>query len=123
MVEFTGSLLLRGTIVWFTPDQGGRVSGPPMPDYDYDYTATAYVPPRTADNLQAGIALSRFAPGAWRSPAEGLLAASPDARAQHISPGSIVVITEGTRPVGLFTIAEVDQIAAVVPLTTAALPA
>lgn len=109
MVMLTGSLSLRGTIIWLTPDQGGRVSGPPTPDYDYDYTATAYVPPRTADSGQAGIALSRFAPHAWRSPAEGLLVPAGDARAQHVSPGCIVVVTEGTRPVGLFTVEEVEQ--------------
>jgi hypothetical protein len=111
MVMMTGSLAVRGSVVWLTPQQGGRVSGPPEPDYDYDYTATAYLPPRTADDGQAGIALRRFAPGAWRTPAEGILVPGKGNRAQQVIPGCIVVITEGTRPVGLLTVEEVHALA------------
>ncbi|WP_433167679.1 hypothetical protein [Kribbella sp. CA-247076] len=111
MVMMTGSLAVRGTVVWLTPQQGGRVSGPPEPDYDYDYTATAYLPPRTADDGQAGIALREFAPGAWRTPAEGILVPAKGHRAQQVIPGCIVVITEGTRPVGLLTVEEVHALA------------
>ena len=107
MVMMTGSLAVRGTVVWLTPQQGGRVSGPPEPDYDYDYTATAYLPPRTADDGQAGVALRRFAPGAWRTPAEGILVPAKGHRAQQVVAGCIVVITEGIRPVGLLTVEEV----------------
>ena len=112
MVMMTGSLAVRGMVVWLTPQQGGRVSGPPEPDYDYDYTATAYLPPRTADDGQAGIALRRFAPGAWRTPAEGILVPGKGNRAQQVIPGCIVVITEGVRPVGLLTVEEVHALAA-----------
>jgi hypothetical protein len=111
MVMMTGSLAVRGTVVWLTPQQGGRVSGPPEPDYDYDYTATAYLPPRTAEDGQAGIALRRFAPGAWRTPAEGILVPAKGNRAQQVVPGGIVVITEGVRPVGLLTVEEVSALA------------
>src|SRR3954469_231937 len=111
MVMMTGSLAVRGTVVWLTPQQGGRVSGPPEPDYDYDYTATAYLPPRTADDGQAGIALRRFAPGAWRTPAEGILVPAKGNRAQQVIPGCLVVITEGVRPVGLLTVEEVHALA------------
>jgi hypothetical protein len=111
MVMMTGSLAVRGTVVWLTPQQGGRVSGPPEPDYDYDYTATAYLPPRTAEDGQAGIALRRFAPGAWRTPAEGILVPAKGNRAQQVVPGGIVVITEGVRPVGLLTVEEVNALA------------
>jgi hypothetical protein len=111
MVMMTGSLAVRGTVVWLTPQQGGRVSGPPEPDYDYDYTATAYLPPRTADDGQAGIALRRFVPGAWRSPAEGILVPGKGHRAQQVVPGCIVIITEGIRPVGLLTVEEVHALA------------
>ncbi|TDU87264.1 hypothetical protein EV138_0782 [Kribbella voronezhensis] len=111
MVMMTGSLAVRGTVVWLTPQQGGRVSGPPEPDYDYDYTATAYLPPRTAEDGQAGIALRRFAPGAWRTPAEGILVPAKGNRAQQVVPGGIVVITEGVRPVGLLTVEEVTALA------------
>jgi hypothetical protein len=110
MVMMTGSLFLRGTVVWLTPQQGGRVSGPPKPDYDYDYTATAYLPPLTAEDGQAGLSLRRFAPTAWRSAAEGLLVPGADLRAQQVAPGYIVVVTEGLRPVGLFTIEEVEAL-------------
>ena len=110
MVMMTGSLFLRGTVVWLTPQQGGRVSGPPEPDYDYDYTATAYLPPLTAEDGQAGLSLRRFAPNAWRSPAEGLLVPGEDIRGQQVAPGCIVVVTEGLRPVGLFTVEEVQAL-------------
>ena len=112
MVMMTGSLAVRGTVVWLTPQQGGRVSGPPEPDYDYDYTATAYLPPRTAEDGQAGIALREFAPGAWRTPAEGILVPARGNRAQQVIPGCIVVITEGIRPVGLLTVEEVHALSA-----------
>jgi len=119
MVMMTGSLAVRGTVVWLTPQQGGRVSGPPEPDYDYDYTATAYLPPRTAEDGQAGLALRRFAPGAWRTPAEGILVPAKGNRAQQVIPGCIVVITEGVRPVGLLTVEEVHALAAEpVPVAT-----
>ncbi|WP_328998517.1 hypothetical protein OHA18_29195 [Kribbella sp. NBC_00709] len=111
MVMMTGSLAVRGTVLWLTPQQGGRVSGPPAPDYDYDYTATAYLPPRTPDDGQAGIALRRFAPSAWRTPAEGILVPAKGNRAQQVIPGCIVVITEGVRPVGLLTVEEVHVLA------------
>jgi hypothetical protein len=112
MVMMTGSLAVRGTVVWLTPQQGGRVSGPPEHDYDYDYTATAYLPPRTADDGQAGLALRRFVPGAWRTPAEGILVPPQGNRAQQVVPGSIVVITEGVRPVGFLTVEEIEVLAA-----------
>ncbi|GAA0959400.1 hypothetical protein GCM10009554_73000 [Kribbella koreensis] len=111
MVMMTGSLAVRGTVVWLTPQQGGRVSGPPEPDYDYDYTATAYLPPRSAEDGQAGLSLRRFAPGAWRTPAEGILVPPKGHRAQQVVPGNIVVITEGIRPVGLLTVEEVHALA------------
>jgi hypothetical protein len=107
MVMMTGSLAVRGTVVWLTPQQGGRVSGPPEPDYDYDYTATAYLPPRTAEDGQVGLSLRRFAPGAWRTPAEGIMVPPKGNRAQQVIPGNLVVITEGVRPVGLLTVEEV----------------
>jgi hypothetical protein len=110
MVMMTGSLTLRGTVVLLTPQQGGRVSGPPEPDYDYDYTATAYLPPLTAEDGQAGLVLRRFAPNAWRSTAEGLLVPGTDIREQEVVPGCIVVVTEGLRPVGLFTVEEVEAL-------------
>ena len=118
----TGSLSLRGTVVWLTPQQGGRVSGPPEPDYDYDYLATAYLPPWTAEDGQAGLTLRRFAPNAWRSPAEGLLVPGEDIRAQQVVPGCIVVVTEGLRPVGLFTVEEVQALEEVGAPVVEALP-
>jgi hypothetical protein len=111
MVMMTGSLAVRGTVVWLTPQQGGRVSGPPEPDYDYDYTGTAFLPPRTAEDGQAGVCLRRFAPGAWRTPIEGILVPGPGNRAQQVIPGCLVVITEGVRPVAFLTVEEVHAVA------------
>ena len=111
MVMMTGSLAVRGTVVWLTPQQGGRVSGPPEPDYDYDYTGTAFLPPRTAEDGQAGVCLRRFAPGAWRTPVEGILVPGKENRAQQVVPGCLVVITEGVRPVAFLTIEEVHAMA------------
>ena len=34
MVMMTGSLAVRGTVIWLTPQQGGRVSGPPEPTFE-----------------------------------------------------------------------------------------
>jgi hypothetical protein len=110
MVMMTGPLTLRGTVVWLTPQQGGRAAGPPEPDYDTDYTATAFVPPRTSAEAQVGVALRRFAPGAWRSPAEGVLVPPPGTRPVHIAPGGIVVITEGERHVAVLTVEEIHQV-------------
>ncbi|GAB3928118.1 hypothetical protein GCM10029976_025330 [Kribbella albertanoniae] len=111
MVMMTGSLAVRGTVVWLTPQQGGRVSGPPEPDYDYDYTGTAFLPPRTAEDGQAGVCLRRFAPGAWRTPIEGILVPGQGNRAQQVIPGCLVVITEGVRPVAFLTVEEVHALA------------
>lgn len=109
MVMMTGPLTLRGTVVWLTPQQGGRASGPPEPDYDMDYTATAFVPPRTSADGQVGVALRRFAPGAWRSPAEGVLVPTPGTRPGHLAAGGIVMITEGERHVAVLTVEEIHQ--------------
>ncbi|WP_238162030.1 hypothetical protein [Kribbella antibiotica] len=111
MVMMTGSLAVRGMVVWLTPQQGGRVSGPPEPDYDYDYTGTAFLPPRTAEDGQAGVCLRRFAPGAWRTPVEGILVPGQENRAQQVVPGCLVVITEGVRPVAFLTVEEVHAMA------------
>jgi hypothetical protein len=108
MVMMTGSLSVRGTVVWLTPQQGGRVGGPPALDYDYDYTATAYLPPRIAKDGQAGIALRGFAPGAWRSIAEGFLVADENTPIQHVWPGCVIVVTEGERPVAYFSVEDVQ---------------
>jgi hypothetical protein len=107
MVMMTGSLSVRGTILWLTPQQGGRVGGPPALDYDHDYTATAFLPPRTPRDGQAGIALSAFAPGAWRSIAEGSLVADENTPTQHIWPGCVLVVTEGERPVAYLSVDDV----------------
>lgn len=115
MVMMTGSLSVRGTVVWLTPQQGGRVSGPPALDYDYDYTATAFLPPRTAADGQAGIALRGFAPGAWRSFAEGFLVADENTPVQHVWPGCVVVVTEGERAVAYFNVEEIQSFEQPVP--------
>ena len=45
-----GEFPFRGVIIWLTPEQGGRKTGPPVPCSAWPYYAvTAYVPPQTAD--------------------------------------------------------------------------
>ena len=46
-VHYQGHLPFEGEVVWLTPEQGGRSSGPPPTPAEQDYAATAFVPPRT----------------------------------------------------------------------------
>ena len=62
----------RGSVIWLTPAQGGRTTGPPPPRPAWPYyTAMAYVPPHTADTGLGSFILRNFDDGARRSSAEG----------------------------------------------------
>lgn len=94
----------RGVVVWLTKDQGGRAAGPPRPPY----ATTAYVPPATVQTGGlASFVLDGFEPAAWRSAAEGRWLAVDNEWPHHVEPGSVVVITEGPKPVGYL---HVDQV-------------
>lgn len=95
----------RGEVVWLTPDQGGRVTGPPRPPY----AATAYVPPETAESGLAPFVLDEFQPGVWRSKAAGRWLAVDNRGRQCVRRGALVVITEGPKPVGYFQVHEVSS--------------
>jgi hypothetical protein len=90
----------RGWITWLTPEQGGREAGPPIPRTTWPYyAATAYVPPHTADSSLASFVLRNFDAGAWRSRAEGRWLAAHVSGEQLVKPGSMIVVTEGSRVV------------------------
>ncbi|SOD72554.1 hypothetical protein SAMN05892883_1940 [Jatrophihabitans sp. GAS493] len=101
-------LRFRGEVVWLTPEQGGRKSGPPPTPADQDYAATAYVPPATVEEGLASFVLRVVDRSAWRSAAEGDWLVVPSEGEQWVQPGSVVVVTEGARPVAYFHVQNVD---------------
>jgi hypothetical protein len=44
-------LPFQGRVLWLTPEQGGRRSGPPATRPGDDYAATAFVPPETVASM------------------------------------------------------------------------
>ena len=96
-----------GRIVWLTPAQGGRQSGPPIPWDDRGYRHNAYVPPRTLADGLASFALRGFAASAWRSTAEGRWLIVENAGVYRIHPGTVVVCTEGPTVIGYFHVESV----------------
>jgi len=104
-VPDTEEFPFRGSIVWLTPEQGGRATGPPLPRQQWPYyAATAYVPPHTAATGLASFVLRDFQPGAWRSQAQGRWLVVGNEGDQAVQQGSVVVITEGARDVAFFVI-------------------
>ncbi|MEU4245933.1 hypothetical protein AB0F15_00825 [Amycolatopsis sp. NPDC026612] len=93
----------HGRVVWLTPEQGGRTTGPPRAD---DYAANAFVPPHTLRFGLASFVLRGFAPEAWVSPAKGRWLTVENSGPHRIRPGAVVVITEGPKPVGYFHVEE-----------------
>ena len=49
-------LPFQGRVLWLTPEQGGRRSGPPATPAGDDYAATAFVPPDTVASWLASCA-------------------------------------------------------------------
>jgi hypothetical protein len=95
----------RGLVVWLTPEQGGRRTGPPLPRDAWPYcAATAYVPPHTAHTGLASFVLRNFDTGAWRSPAEARSLITANQGDQLVQPGTIIVVTEGAQAVAYFTV-------------------
>ena len=101
-MRFDGSLRFRGEVEWLTPENGGRVSGPPLTPLDHDYAATAYVPPAGLDDGLASFVLRVVDRSAWRSEANGDWLIIENEGLHWIDEGSVVVITEGARPVARF---------------------
>lgn len=109
MVKLPGSFPLKGTIVWLTPEQGGRSSGPPPSSADWDYAATAFVPPHTAETGLASFVVRSFKAGAWRSPAEAIWLVVENDDPNLVEPGSVVVVTEGLTAVAYFHVERVVE--------------
>ena len=91
--------VIEGEVIWLTAEQGGRETGPPKVE---EFQATAFVPPHTIDNGLASFFLKDFESGAWRSSATGGWLVVENEGAQTIAAQSLVVVTEGRRPVAYF---------------------
>jgi hypothetical protein len=109
MVKLPGPWPFHGKVVWLTPEQGGRSSGPPQPSADIDYAHTAFVPPLTVDSGLASFALRNFEAGAWTSAAEGRWLIVENDGDQLVEPGTVVVCTEGPRVVAYFHVERVTD--------------
>lgn len=107
MVKIESWFPFRGTVIWLTPEEGGRDTGPPEPTSEWDYAHTAFVPPLTVETGLASFVLRGFEAGAWRSPAEGRWLLVNNEGPYTVQPGSVLVCTEGTRPVAHFHVASV----------------
>jgi hypothetical protein len=95
---------MRGQVVWIPADQGGRTSGPPNTPPDSDYAATAFVPPHAEP---ASFVLRVADRTGWTSPAEAAWLVERDDPRWAVEPGTVVVVTEGARPVARFTVESV----------------
>lgn len=100
-------LPFRGHVVWLTPEQGGRSSGPPATPATDDYAATAFVPPGRAESELASFVLRVADLTAWVSAAEGAWLVDQDDACFDIRPGSVVVVTEGIKAVAYFHVESV----------------
>jgi hypothetical protein len=107
VVRLERDLRFVGDVVWLTPGQGGRRSGPPQTPPDEDFAATAYVPPASAGDGLASFALRVGDRSSWRSPASGDWLVVPNEGVHWIDQGTIVVVTEGPTPVAYFHVREV----------------
>lgn len=65
-----GGFPIWGTIVWFTPDQGGRRTGIPLAPWSKYYSATAFVPPSGPGDGLASVVIDVSVRNAWRSHAK-----------------------------------------------------
>ena len=108
-MRLSGQLPFRGEVVWLTAEQGGRQSGPPPTPEDQDYAATAFVPPATVNDGLASFVLRVADRSAWRSEAEGAWLVVENDGLQRVEPGSVVVVTEGPRPVAHFHVRDVQS--------------
>lgn len=106
-----------GTVVWLTPEQGGRDCIPVRSD-GLGYASTAYVPPNTAVNGLASFVLHHFKPGSLRSAADGRWLVVENEGCCRIEAGSLVVVTEGPRVTAYFHVEHVVEPAADPPHRT-----
>jgi hypothetical protein len=99
-----GPYPFAGEVVWLTPEQGGRTGGvPPLLD-GVSYSHVAHVPPCSFADGSASFVLRGWDPARWRSLAEGRWLLVPNEGGQRIVPGTVVIITEGSRTVAFFRV-------------------
>ena len=97
-----------GTVVWFTPEQGGRRSGPPRPvTPERGYAANGWLPPLDASSGLRSLVLVDFEPGAWRSAARAHWLV-PSTDYPPVRPGSVLVVSEGPRAVAVLFVDGVE---------------
>jgi hypothetical protein len=102
-------LPFHGHVVWLTPEQGGRSSGPPVTPGADDYAATAFVPPNTARSGLASFVLRVADRKAWVSAAEAAWLVDQGVPRFDVQPGSVVVVTEGPKVVAYFHVESVQE--------------
>ena len=106
-MRYQGHLPFEGEIIWLTPEQGGRASGPPTTSHEQDYTATAFVPPHTAESGLGSFVLRGMDRTAWRSRAFAGWLLVDNCGDQAVAPGTVLVVTEGSRQVAFFRVEHV----------------
>ena len=109
VVKVDGSFPFKGRVTWLTPEQGGRPAGPPPPSSRWDCAHTAFVPPHSLSDGLASFVLRGLSPGAWTSSAEGRWLVVDNDGAQLVTPGTVVVVTEGHRVVAYFQVENVTE--------------
>jgi hypothetical protein len=106
-VLIEGPFPFIGEVTWLTPEEGGRREGvPPVLD-DVSYAHVAHVPPRSVADGSASFVLRGWDPTQWRSPADGRWLLVENQGGHLVTPGAVVIITEGPRPVASFRVDEV----------------
>jgi hypothetical protein len=103
-VRYRGHLPLEGEIIWLTPEQSGRSSGPPPTSREHDYASIAFVPPHTVESGLASFVVRVEDTSAWRSRAFAGWLLVDNSGDQAVEPGTVIVITEGSRPVAFFRV-------------------
>jgi hypothetical protein len=109
-VRLDGDLPYAGEIVWLTSDQGGRQSGPPATAENENYAATAFVLPASADDGLASFVVRVTDREAWRSAATARWLAVENEGVNQVDRGTVMVVTEGARPVAHFHVTEVRDV-------------
>jgi hypothetical protein len=103
-VRYRGHLPFEGEIIWLTPEQGGRASGPPPTPRGQDYAATAFVPPHTERSGLASFVVRVEDRTAWRSRGFAGWLVVDNSGDQAVAAGTVIVVTEGPRPVAFFRV-------------------
>lgn len=101
-MRYQGHLPFAGEVVWLTPQQGGRSSGPPPTPAEQDYAAIAFVPPQTVQTGLASFVMRVEDRTAWRSRAFAGWLLVANSGEQEVGPGTVIVVTEGARSVAFF---------------------